>query len=113
MNFASLIASFTDPLQCNIVSLIGTNWFPTHEQITALTIITLASLIGPIGGSFYSLIFIDTNELDIETAKAMMFKATFYLALTYTCIYIPSIFLFRGKPDVAPWYFIAVRLMIY
>jgi len=105
INIASFIASLVDPLQCNVVSLIGTNWFPTHEQITALTIINICSILGPIGGSFYALIFIDTSEIRFEFAEKMMFKALLYIAATYTCIYIPCILLFRGKPKHPPWYF--------
>ncbi len=109
INVASVLAAFIDPLQCNIVSLVCTNWFETHQQIVALTTITLFSVLGPIGGSFYSLIYIDTGAENISAAKDMMFHATFYIALTYSCIYIPSILLFRGKPEYAPWYLLTPR----
>jgi len=104
INIASVLAAFTDPLLCNVVSLICTSWFPTQQQIIALTIITVFSVLGPIGGSFYSLLFIDSSIQNTDVAKHMMFDATFYLAVTYTGICVLAIIFFRGKPDIAPWY---------
>ncbi len=104
INIASVVAAFIDPLQCNTVSLIATNWFTTKQQIVALTTITLFALLGSIGGSFYALMFIDTElQQSIPAAKSMMFNAVLYIAITYTCIYVPSIVLFRGKPPIPPW----------
>lgn len=103
INIASLVAAFTDPMQCNIVSLVATNWFHTQQQVIALTLISVFSVLGPIGGSFYSLIFINPNITDIPLARNMMFNATLYIAITYTCIYIPFIFIFKEKPEHPPW----------
>ena len=103
INIASLLAAITDPLLCNIVSLVATNWFTTKQQIAALTLITICSTLGPIGGSFYSLVYIDPTMEDVEQARSMMFKAVFYIAITYTCMYIPCALLFRGKPPMPPW----------
>jgi hypothetical protein len=84
--------------------MVTTNWFATEQQVLALTIITIFSVLGPIAGAFYSLIFINTNVMDIDTAKDMMFKATLYIAVTYSCIYFVSILIFQDKPEVPPWY---------
>ena len=104
INVGSFVAALTDPLQCNIVSLVATNWFPTQQQVTALTVISIFSILGPVGGSFYSLIFIDPAVRNISDAKEMMFYATLYLAMTYTGVYAVSMLAFRGKPEVPPWY---------
>jgi hypothetical protein len=102
ISIASVLGSFTDPLQCNLVAKIAAHWFPLTEQVIATTIGDLASLFGAIIGSFYILVFIDTNIKDKPQARSMMFDAMLYIAITYTLAYGVCLTFFRNKPASPP-----------
>jgi len=102
---ASAVGSIFDSLQLNISAKMAANWFPLEHQVMANTIATIASMLGGVFGSFYALIYIDTTIEDNEDARAMIFKAMLYLAITYSVMYAVGLFFYQDKPETPPWFF--------
>ncbi len=104
INIASVIGALTDPLVGNVLAKMTSSWFPLKSQVGAMSAISVASVLGPVIGSFYSLTFINAEEKNREAARSMMVKALLFLAITYTCIYVPACIFYREKPAKPPGY---------
>ncbi len=103
IDIASVFGAIFDPLQCNIVSKLAMNWFPLPEQVAANVLGALASLLGSSLGSFYALLYIDTEEKDKDKARESVLHGVIYLAVTYTVIYAIGLSFYRDKPASPPW----------
>lgn len=99
---ASIIGALVDPLETNIVASVTSSWFPVEQQVGAISVIACAGVLGPVAGSFYSLVFIHTNVDDIHDARRMMFYASLFLAISYTSLYITGILFFKSSPENPP-----------
>ena len=100
INLASLVGSFTDSFIGNIGTKVMSNWFETKDQVGVNSVVSLASILGPVAGSFYALIFISTGVG--ESAKTDFVMCMLYLALTYTFLYLMSFIFFKEKPEKMP-----------
>lgn len=102
IDIASVVGALVDPLETNIVASVTSAWFPVEQQVGAISVIACAGVLGPVTGSFYSLVYINTNVNNIDDAKRMIYNASLFLAITYTCLYIVGLVFFKSSPESPP-----------
>jgi len=104
IDIASIIGALTDPLIVNITAKMTSDWFPIKDQVPAMTLVSLISILGPVAGSFYSLSFLHTEAEKFHHAKDQIFHGVLYMAVTYTIIYAIAFILYKEKPETPPGY---------